>query len=315
MCDEASLLGLPLELITAVCQQLDPRALVRFAATCTRFRYGEDGLETAELPTKSPVVTTLREHAFPCPVLVPRTRPIGCSESWVAYLARCARQHRCLEAMLIAAGHRHNLYLDAARRLLACGEGAAVGHGDTDAIYSDPAPVAGMAGVRVRSVAAGFSHSLALSWDGRVYSWGINRYEQLGHGDKLPKPAPVLVEGLEGVCGIAADSMWSNHSLAVTESGAVFRCGCVHRVGEDDLRPIIVKGFGGVRVRRVFDGSKAFAIGEAGELFSWGFSATASRLNSPCPSASRRCGGVRVSSVSVEERHALALAEDGLVYA
>jgi alpha-tubulin suppressor-like RCC1 family protein len=35
-------------------------------------------------------------------------------------------------------------------------------------------PLAAMAGVRVLSVAASFAHSLALTWDGRVYSWGHN---------------------------------------------------------------------------------------------------------------------------------------------
>jgi hypothetical protein len=119
-------------------------------------------------------------------------RPIG-SESWVAYLARCARQRRCPEAPPFAAGSQHSLFRDEVGRLLACGRGAAAGHGDEEAIYSDPAPVAAMAGVRVRSVAAGRCHSLALTWNGRVYSWGENGNGQLGQGDRLTKSAPALV--------------------------------------------------------------------------------------------------------------------------
>jgi hypothetical protein len=136
--NQATLLDVPLELCTAVCQQLDLRNLVRVAATCTRFRHGDGGLETAELPTQSPVVTALGEHAFPRLELIPSTRPIGCSESWVAYLARGARLRCCREAPPIAAGYRLSLLPDVVGRLLACGQGPAVGHGDAYATFSDP---------------------------------------------------------------------------------------------------------------------------------------------------------------------------------
>jgi hypothetical protein len=170
----ADLLDFPVVLLTDVCQQLDLRDLVRLGQTCKRFRGGNCGLETAELLANSPVVTALHEHAFPGGGLLPRTRPMDCSESWVAVLTRCARQRRCREAPLIAAGDSHSLYVDAAGRLLAGGEGVAVGHGDEDEtiLYPDPTPVAAMAAIWVRSVAAGDTHSLALTWDGRVYSWG-----------------------------------------------------------------------------------------------------------------------------------------------
>jgi hypothetical protein len=60
---------------------------------------------------------------------------------------------------------------------------------------------------------------------------------------------------------------------------------------------MLVEGFSeGVRIRRVVSGMcLAFAIGEAGELFSWGLewpgiSATVTSRTSPRRSASRRCG-------------------------
>jgi len=43
---------LPLEMLTAVCLQLDLRDLVRIAAACKRLRHGDGGLETVQLPTK-----------------------------------------------------------------------------------------------------------------------------------------------------------------------------------------------------------------------------------------------------------------------
>jgi hypothetical protein len=310
----AALLDLPLEVLTGVCEQLDFRDLIRVAATCTRFRHGDGGFETLELPTKSQVVTAVREHAFPGGVGIPSTRPIGCLQSWIAYVARRARQRRCREAPPIAASWEHSLFLDAAGRLLACGKGATVGHGDDAVKYARPTSITAMAGVRMRSIAAGARHSLALGWDGRVYSWGDNEYGQLGRGDTRDRPLPALVEGLEGVRDIAAAF---GHTLAATESECVFHCGKSFSQGslrpiidtsEDTdiseivevtrkvLLPIIVEGFGGVRVRRVFAGNgTAFAIGENGELFyggaaDTGISAMATRRTSPRPSASRRCG-------------------------
>mmetsp|Transcript_4358 Transcript_4358/g.14303 ORF Transcript_4358/g.14303 Transcript_4358/m.14303 type:complete len:133 (+) Transcript_4358:585-983(+) len=75
--------------------------------------------------------------------------------------------------------------------------------------------------------------------------------------------------GLEGVRSIAADR---DHSLALTQSGAVFSSGASFQfAGKAGLRPILVEGFGGVHVRRVCVGRhEAFAIGQGGELFSWG---------------------------------------------
>jgi hypothetical protein len=80
---------LPLEMLAHVCQHLGLSDLVHVSATCKRFRHG--GLQTVELPTESPVVTALGKQAFPRPELVPSMRPIGSSDSWVAYPARCAR--------------------------------------------------------------------------------------------------------------------------------------------------------------------------------------------------------------------------------
>jgi hypothetical protein len=263
----AALLDLPIEVLIDVCGQLDFRDLIRVAATCKRFRHGDNEMETAELPTKSPVFPALREHAFPGGVGIPSTRPIGCSESWVAYLARCARQRRFREVPPIAAGFQCTLFVDVIGRLLSCGRGAALGHGDEAVKYSSPIPVAAAPGLRMRSVAAEERHSLALGWDGQVYSWGRVDHGQLGHGDRLNRPSPALVEGLENVRSIATNH---DRGFAVTHSGAVFQWGKSFRLGaEHSLRPIIVEGFGGVRVRRVYGVDHvAFAIGEDGEVFS-----------------------------------------------
>jgi alpha-tubulin suppressor-like RCC1 family protein len=306
---------LPVELLTHVCQQLGLRDLVRVSATCKRCRHG--GLETVELPTESSVVMVLRALAFPCPELIPNMRSDGYSESWVAYLARCARQRRCREAPTISTACGHTLFVDPTGRLLVCGKGAAVGHGDDHGVFSAPRPVAAMD--RVRSVAAAYLNSLALGWDGRVYSWGKTWTGQLGRKDKSIRRSPVLVEGLEGVRGIAAGS---DHSLAVMQSGDVFHLGESLLFDEEyKFRTRIVDGFGGVRVRSVCAGEKtAFAIGEEGEVFSWGCGDNGclghgDTQNQPSPKRVKALRGNCVSSVSVAFYHTLALREDGLMCA
>jgi hypothetical protein len=69
-----ALLDLPLEVLTDVCQRLDLHDLVHLAETCKRFRHGDSGPATAELPTKSPVVSALRRHGW-------RTWPGACGSA------------------------------------------------------------------------------------------------------------------------------------------------------------------------------------------------------------------------------------------
>jgi hypothetical protein len=72
---------LNLDELTAVCLRLDVRDLARVAQSCKQFVHWDGGPETAELPTRSPVITALLQHAFPSGEMVPNTRPTGCSES------------------------------------------------------------------------------------------------------------------------------------------------------------------------------------------------------------------------------------------
>jgi alpha-tubulin suppressor-like RCC1 family protein len=182
--------------------------------------------------------------------------------------------------------------------------------------------VTDLAGLRIRGLAAGCAHSLAIGCDGRVYSWGDNIYGQLGHGDTFARDAPTLVEGLEGVCGVAAAF---GRSLAETQSGTVFSWGASNVVDEDVLKPIIVRGLMRVRVRRVVTGGpRAFAIGEGGgegrKLLSRGSGGLGNlghgdRQDQRWPKRIEALRGIRVVSVSVGTYHAVALTEDGLVYA
>ncbi len=98
---------------------------------------------------------------------------------------------------------------------LACGH---LGHGDKDDCLVpsriEQLPV-------IKSISAG-AHSLALSAEGDVYSFGYGGYGQLGHGDTENRLTPTKIEGLSDVkavsCGV-------NHSLVLLSNGEVYSFG------------------------------------------------------------------------------------------
>lgn len=50
------------------------------------------------------------------------------------------------------------------------------------------------AGERIYSIECGFRHSIARSTLGKVYTWGWNKYGQLGHGDFDSELSPRLLK-------------------------------------------------------------------------------------------------------------------------
>ena len=67
---------------------------------------------------------------------------------------------------------------------------------------------------------AGVYHSLAITANGAVWSWGDGLYGQLGHGDVQEQLLPKKVEALAGQ-RVVAVSAAGGHSLALTADGAV----------------------------------------------------------------------------------------------
>ena len=84
----------------------------------------------------------------------------------------------------------------------------------------------------IRSIAAGWGHTCALTEGGGVKCWGNNEYGQLGYGDPDAefRPAPVDVTGLtSGVGQISADG-GSTCALTERRRAAV--------LGEQQIRPV-----------------------------------------------------------------------------
>ena len=101
---------------------------------------------------------------------------------------------------------------------------------------------------KIIDIAAGYSFTLALADDGRVYSWGVSDKGQLGHGNRYNLDEPKLINGLldvfitKIVCG-------HNHSLALTSEGQVWSWGMGvfgqlgHGNSKDYLSPHVITEF------------------------------------------------------------------------
>ncbi|KAM3406851.1 hypothetical protein ACQJBY_000733 [Aegilops geniculata] len=83
-----------------------------------------------------------------------------------------------------------------------------------------------LVGVDIRFVASGCAacHCVALSSDGRCFSWGRNEKGQLGHGDTLLRNLPTVVSKLSKYNIIAA-GVGRNHTVVVTDEGKSFAFG------------------------------------------------------------------------------------------
>jgi alpha-tubulin suppressor-like RCC1 family protein len=78
-------------------------------------------------------------------------------------------------------------------------------------------------------LAAGFAHSAAVTEDGDLYTWGNNKYGQLGTGDYNTRSFPTLVKGFVDSSGavykVGDIACGLYHCLALTTTGQVWSFG------------------------------------------------------------------------------------------
>ena len=126
------------------------------------------------------------------------------------------------EVTAIAAGGSHSLALLKNGTVMAWGYNFHGQLGDgklgtEEAGETEPVPVKGL--TKVKAIAAGGEHSLALLENGTVMAWGNDENGQLGNGTLKPSSdVPVAVKGLTGVTAISAGGEFS---LALTSKGTV----------------------------------------------------------------------------------------------
>jgi alpha-tubulin suppressor-like RCC1 family protein len=180
----------------------------------------------------------------------------------------------------VFAGEYHTIALLTTGELFSWGlnSGGQLGLGDT-ASKSSPTLIQSFPpqGTHVTLVACGSQHTTALLDNGSVYTWGLGRHGELGHGQQASAQlVPKLVEFFDAskprIVGIAAGA---HHSAAWSQEGQLFVWG-LNSAGQlglgntmDQNVPCLVEGFGPV-ARVACGGNFTLALSAKGELSACG---------------------------------------------
>ncbi|XP_078269385.1 putative E3 ubiquitin-protein ligase HERC4 isoform X2 [Rhinoraja longicauda] len=87
-----------------------------------------------------------------------------------------------------------------------------------------PQPVRSLNGVPFVQLAAGGTHSFALSFSGAVFGWGSNKFGQLGLNDEIDRYVPALLKSLR-TQKIVYICCGEDHTATLTKEGGVFTFG------------------------------------------------------------------------------------------
>ena len=131
----------------------------------------------------------------------------------------------------------------------------------------------------VHQIAAGRDHTVALSKNGHVWTWGLGHDGRLGLGDEESREHPTRIS-----CGPCADQFVTGiavgeyHSLAVTATRRLFTWGRGYygRLGHGDTLnrylPEMVRSLSHLQITGISAGvSFSMATTELGKLYTWGY--------------------------------------------
>ncbi|MHA6480896.1 RCC1 domain-containing protein [Paenibacillus sp. strain BS8-2] len=217
----------------------------------------------------------------------------------------------------------HSLALTSDGKVFAFGTGfgGQLGLGSTSNMLI-PTEITGIAGdPEFVAIAAGGLHSLLLTDDGRVYSFGIGSSGQLGHGDGLNYQVPTLIASLTDVIAISAGF---NFSLALKTDGSVyaFGAGTDGQLGLGTVTnhwlPTLITGL--ANVTAISAGyAYSLVLTDAEDVYAFGNNyggrlGQGNDTNSAIPVQVPMPGGQNIKAISAGE-HSLVLTEDQHVYA
>ena len=155
------------------------------------------------------------------------------------------------------------------------GEDGQLGLGDTNDQHQ-PILVKALKDFKLLQIACGSGHTVVLTEDREVHTWGRGDDGRLGHGDNGWKYVPRLVEALSKE-RIRAVTCGSYHTAAVTDGGVLFTWGggmygkLGHGNENGHSTPCVVEALGGKHVVQIACGSRHTAsLTNDGEIYTWG---------------------------------------------
>uniref|UniRef100_A0A1S4H7N6 HECT-type E3 ubiquitin transferase n=1 Tax=Anopheles gambiae TaxID=7165 RepID=A0A1S4H7N6_ANOGA len=235
-----------------------------------------------------------------------------------------------LKPIHIAGGSKSLFIVSQDGKLYACGEGTngrlGLGH-NNNVPTPKQVPILSQYVVKKVAVHSGGKHAMALTLDGKVFSWGEGEDGKLGHGNRLTLEKPKLIETLR-TKRIRDIACGSSHSAAITSSGELYTWGLGEygRLGHGDnctqLKPKLVTALQDHRVVQVACGSRdaqTLCLTEDGLVFSWGdgdFGKLGRGGSEGCsiPHQVDRLNGVGVMQIECGAQFSLALTKAGEVW-
>ncbi len=126
----------------------------------------------------------------------------------------------------VTTGHGHTVAITTDGKLYVWGanESGQLGFGvhSEIALYTTPTQIS--ATEQWQSVSTKFSHTVAITTDGKLYVWGDNSYGQLGFGHTAIQNIPLSVN-VEGVSAWKTASAGYSHTMAITTDGKLYAWG------------------------------------------------------------------------------------------
>uniref|UniRef100_A0A0E0DEH5 RCC1-like domain-containing protein n=1 Tax=Oryza meridionalis TaxID=40149 RepID=A0A0E0DEH5_9ORYZ len=157
------------------------------------------------------------------------------------------------------------------------GDFGRLGHGNSSDVFT-PQPVKALQGIKIKQIACGDSHCLAVTMAGEVQSWGRNQNGQLGLGTTEDSLLPQKIQAFEGVC-VKMIAAGAEHTAAVTEDGDLYGWGW-GRYGNlglgdrnDRLVPEKVSSVEGEKMVLIACGWRhTITVSSSGSLYTYGWS-------------------------------------------
>ncbi|KAG0231135.1 hypothetical protein BGW42_000486 [Actinomortierella wolfii] len=157
------------------------------------------------------------------------------------------------------------------------GDCAQLGLGEDITSRKKPTPLAALDDEQIVDIAAGGMHNMALTAEGKLWSWGVNDQKTLGRSGDEYTPAPV--EGLDDV-KIVKVACSDSVTVALSDKGEVYTWG-TYRSAEGILghskdaevqeKPTIVPGLDKVFIVDIATGTDhVLALSSTGLVYSWG---------------------------------------------
>ena len=192
-------------------------------------------------------------------------------------------------------------------------------------------------GETIIQVSLGYSHSAALTSNGRLFTWGYNDYGQLGDGSAVDKYIPIEITNRFSLATedkIIQVSLGGNHSVALTSNGRLFTWGynyygelgdgtTTYRYTPTEITNRFSLSKGDKIIQVSLGTSHSAALTSNGRLFTWGYNqygklgdGTTTNRSTPTEITNRFSLATedKIIQVSLGGNHSAALTSNGRLF-